>query len=263
MTASLNQALTENNSGAYASTLDACLDLFTFGPGATAHHLHATLQNAWNQNPIIALKIMFQMRDVRNGKADKSAFYLCAQWLMDRHPQTFLRNMPHMPLFGYWKDLLELLVWRLNAGKIAHGMINAHPVPTPHQTRLDRERVSRLDRLAAHHYKRELLLDMHPDEADWVLWVADEVEADRQQARKLEASQLRHAKQAKLDADAKRLMALDPFYRQFFNAVANAFADALRRDLRLLEQQQSQMSLAAKWAPSQGGHHDRMVNLYI
>lgn len=64
------------------------------------------LQNAWAEDPLDTLKIIFQMRDCRGGKGEKKPFFKCLQWLITAHPEAVEKNMEHIPFFGYWKDLL-------------------------------------------------------------------------------------------------------------------------------------------------------------
>ena len=109
-----NMTVTENNAPAYKSTLDPCLDLFFLAvPGIEDDRLISLLSEAWKSDPLLTLKLVFNLRDVRDGKNDKKNFYVCMQWLINEHGQHVLVNLPLVPSFGYWKDLLEMLRWNL------------------------------------------------------------------------------------------------------------------------------------------------------
>ncbi len=77
-------------------------------------HIVTMLEAAWKENATLALKLMFQLRDVRRGKSAKVEFYHCLGWLLKNHPQTLIQNLEHLPLHGYWKDLLFLVQFSLN-----------------------------------------------------------------------------------------------------------------------------------------------------
>ena len=77
-------------------------------------HIVTMLEAAWRENANLALKLMFQLRDVRRGKSAKLEFYHCLGWLLKNHPQTLLQNLEHLPLHGYWKDLLFLVQFSVN-----------------------------------------------------------------------------------------------------------------------------------------------------
>ncbi|KAJ3058824.1 hypothetical protein HK102_010301, partial [Quaeritorhiza haematococci] len=112
-----NKTLTENASTAYKSTLDHRLDFFNLSPSAHRDNIVEALRKSWRSHPKDTLKLIFQLRDVRNGKADKKSFAVCCHYLMEKHPKTFLENLVHVPKHGYYKDLLKLLLWRLRFGK--------------------------------------------------------------------------------------------------------------------------------------------------
>lgn len=58
-----------------------------------------------------ALKLVFHLRGVRGtGKSDKENFYYAALWMQQEHPQTLLANLAMIAEFGYFKDLLELVL---------------------------------------------------------------------------------------------------------------------------------------------------------
>ena len=72
-------------------------------------HIVTMLEAAWQENAALTLKLIFQLRDIRRGKAAKLEFYHCLSWLYKNHFQTLLKNLEHLPLHGYWKDLLWLV----------------------------------------------------------------------------------------------------------------------------------------------------------
>uniref|UniRef100_A0A7C9DN94 Uncharacterized protein n=1 Tax=Opuntia streptacantha TaxID=393608 RepID=A0A7C9DN94_OPUST len=102
---------TENNSLTYLATGDPCLDLFFhLVPDTPADEATQMLQKAWDHNPLSTLKLIFNLRGIRGtGKSDKERFFTCALWLHDHHPNTLTLNLEHVPHFGCFKDLVEIL----------------------------------------------------------------------------------------------------------------------------------------------------------
>jgi len=99
--------LTENNALAYASTGNACLDLFfKMVRGLTTENLTPLLEAAWNECPEAVLRIIFHCRDCRGGKGEKKLFHQSLVWLHSKQPDVVLKNLKHIPFFGTWKDLL-------------------------------------------------------------------------------------------------------------------------------------------------------------
>src|SRR2546423_7543333 len=103
---------TENNALTYTTSLQPLVDLFySVKEKSDARTIRQHLLAAWNVDPLKALKLVAFLRDVRDGKGCTEEFYIAAQWLLNSHPETFKHNIVRFcPRFGYWKDLLELLV---------------------------------------------------------------------------------------------------------------------------------------------------------
>ena len=105
-----NLTITENGAGAFKSSLSACLDLFFLTvTGISDERLHALLEAAWKEDPVLTLKLIFQIRHVRGGKSDREIFFVAMKWLCKNHNTTFLESLQLVGDFGCWKDLLELL----------------------------------------------------------------------------------------------------------------------------------------------------------
>lgn len=92
--------------------------MFQVMQNTSPEHIKEMLAKSWEENPLLTLKLIFQLRDVRNGKASISEFHHCIIWLFKHHPQTLTRNLEHVPKHGYWKDL-SLLVKFIMEDKVA------------------------------------------------------------------------------------------------------------------------------------------------
>lgn len=103
--------LTENLSPTFLTSGNPCLDFFfQVVPDTEAENLVGLLEIAWAFNPLLALKLICNLRGVRGtGKSDKEGFYTAALWLFSNHPKTLAGNVKAIAEFGYFKDFLEIL----------------------------------------------------------------------------------------------------------------------------------------------------------
>lgn len=107
-----NVTQTENGAGAYKSTKSNVLDFFALGsalrnrPESEQVDIFAS---AWMENPQLALKAMFYARDVRGGQGQRGAFRAQLKYLATVAPLTVIGNIKHIPEYGRWDDLYELV----------------------------------------------------------------------------------------------------------------------------------------------------------
>lgn len=107
----MNLATTENGAVSFTSSLDICLDLFFMVvPGIESEKLQTLLTNSWSTNPLLTLKLLFQIGDVRSGKNDRYNFILALTWLHINNPNVLHKNVHLIPEFTCWKDLFILLI---------------------------------------------------------------------------------------------------------------------------------------------------------
>lgn len=107
-----NYKFTENGAVAKKSTMDKVYDMFAFG-GAyrerTDDDVVLLFKNAYEQNPLLAMKCLFYLRDVRGGQGERRFFRLCMKWLARTHTASVRRNLELIPEFGRWDDLYEFI----------------------------------------------------------------------------------------------------------------------------------------------------------
>ena len=102
--------MTENGDKAFATTGDACLDFFVrITRSAPLDDYINTFIKAWNENQESALKLLYNLRDVRGGKGEKLIpvvimFYLKLH-LSTKDYELILKQFL---TFGCWKDLLKI-----------------------------------------------------------------------------------------------------------------------------------------------------------
>lgn len=103
-----NYIRTENGALAHASTLNSVLDLFAFG-GSYRNRSKAECEilfkNAYEEDPTLALKCLFYLRDCRGGQGERRFFRICLEWLAITHPTDARYLIKYIPVFGRWDDL--------------------------------------------------------------------------------------------------------------------------------------------------------------
>jgi hypothetical protein len=101
--------LTENGALSYDSTTDPRLDLFfKTVRGMTSEYLFQLLEKSWEVSPRDTLRTMFYVRDCRGGKGERKIFWYFMNWLNQKDPSFFEKNIPCVPFYGSFKDLRRM-----------------------------------------------------------------------------------------------------------------------------------------------------------
>lgn len=89
-----NLMLTENSDVAFRSTKSPVVDLFyELEDVVSGPRLKELLDAAWDEQPLVTLKIIFNARSIHLGKSSKHVFYRAAGWLAEHHPLTLVGNL--------------------------------------------------------------------------------------------------------------------------------------------------------------------------
>jgi Domain of unknown function (DUF2828) len=111
-----NETTTENGAFAYKSTKSDVLDLFSQG-GAyrnrTDNEVAQLFSKAFAENPLLALKTLFYLRDVKGGQGERRFFRVALKHLALHNQEALRKNLHLVPEFGRWDDLWVLLDTRL------------------------------------------------------------------------------------------------------------------------------------------------------
>lgn len=118
-----NVRKTENGAAAYASTGSNCLDLF-----ATAGALRSESDNeiierfikAYTENADAAMKLLFFVRDIREGLGERRVFRTIFTWLALNEPESVKKNIAYVAEFGRYDDLLSLIGTRCEKEMLAY-----------------------------------------------------------------------------------------------------------------------------------------------
>jgi len=229
---------TENGAIGFSSSDNALLDFFFQVFGETAQETVNTLLNAsWRATQQQTLQAIAQLRDVREGKAERGVAYYALLWLYENHPQTLIVNLPAIAKLGYWKDLNTLLVMLATGGEVRW---EAH-----------KKRVGRLPRVSDR--KKAAFNSGAAEKKQLVRMYELQSLSPVRQAKVIKAK-----KREEKTSTARSLFNTNKRYRALHTAIAIVYASQLQRDLNALRRRGSKAvsSLAAKWAPSPGKHED-------
>lgn len=107
-----NMTLTENGATTFASSGSDCLDLFaTIGAlrRESDEEIISRFLRAYTEDPDLAMKLLFFARDIRGGLGERRVFRVILHWLAEHHSESVRKNLPYIPEFGRYDDLLGLL----------------------------------------------------------------------------------------------------------------------------------------------------------
>lgn len=102
-----NKKFTENGAEALSSTMNALIDLFgTIGAmrERTDTDIINSFVKAYAEDKLLAMKILFYTRDIREGLGERRAFKVIANYLAKNHPDEIKKNMPLIAEYGRWDD---------------------------------------------------------------------------------------------------------------------------------------------------------------
>lgn len=109
---SFNQTTTANGAVAYKSSESALLDLFALGGAYRKRDKNGVVElfaKAFEEDPLLALKCLFFIRDVRGGLGERRFFRICLEYLAKKYPEVIDANIWLVPEYGRWDDLWPLL----------------------------------------------------------------------------------------------------------------------------------------------------------
>ena len=107
-----NYTRTENGALTHKSTMDGLMDLFAMGAAyrsRTDEDVMLLFKNAFDENPVYALKCLFYIRDVRGGQGERRFFRVATKYLTSYDTDAMRRNLQYVPEFGRWDDLFVFI----------------------------------------------------------------------------------------------------------------------------------------------------------
>lgn len=106
-----NYKFTENMGVALKSTGSKVYDLFAFGAAYRSRSdsdCIVLFKNAYEEDPTLAMKALFYIRDCRGGQGERRFFRICLKWLADNHLDSVIKNIEQVSNMGRWDDLFCL-----------------------------------------------------------------------------------------------------------------------------------------------------------
>ncbi|GAQ77987.1 hypothetical protein KFL_000060520 [Klebsormidium nitens] len=258
---------TENSSWTFTQSGSACLDFFFQVVADTPpERVRQLLGAAWKEDPLLALKLLFHLRGVRGtGKSEKGGFYTGGLWLAEQHPGTLLGNLRQVGVFGYDKDLLEIVL-RVLEGPEGTAQRAQQKATHDVAVKAGKARAARKESVkqagvfahkkgeAARVAKREGTLKPREER------IALQLEKNKEAGERARVE--RKEREYELAARSVRVYAHNGSYRALHDTVADVFAEQLARDVDSLRAGRPyDVSLAAKWAPSPDKSYDRATLL--
>lgn len=107
-----SRTFTENGAVTLSTTQSDCLDLFALGGAlrdAGEKRAQDLFMRAYAENPDLAVKILFYLRDVRGGLGERKVFRTMLKTLAENHKESVVKNLGYIAEFGRYDDLLCLL----------------------------------------------------------------------------------------------------------------------------------------------------------
>lgn len=107
-----NKKLTENGATAFSSTgVSDLLDLYATVGGMRARQSDVVnkFNACFNENPLLATRLMFYTRDIRGGLGERDSFRSMLKQLSMKHPEVVANNIDKIPFYGRWDDLFTLM----------------------------------------------------------------------------------------------------------------------------------------------------------
>lgn len=105
-----NLTVGENGETAFLSTGDKNIDLFgTVNRGTSISNLVTKFDAAWNENPELAIKVLLNFRDIREGKGEKLIGKVLLFLIKLTNHNIYTELLQSFIEVGCWKDILFLV----------------------------------------------------------------------------------------------------------------------------------------------------------
>ena len=103
---------TENGAMAYDRLNGSLITLFTqIGAlrSRTEKEIEDKFASAFNEDKLLATKMLFYCGNVRGGLGERRTFRICLKWLAQNYPNVVIDNMDLVPLFNRYDSLFVLV----------------------------------------------------------------------------------------------------------------------------------------------------------
>lgn len=102
---------TENGAVTHKTSFNKVLDMFALGGSyrnRTDDEVINLFRDAFDENPHLAIKCLFYLRDVRGGQGERRFFRVAYKWLIENYTKTARQYLPCIAYYGRWDDLIDI-----------------------------------------------------------------------------------------------------------------------------------------------------------
>ena len=114
-TMSQEEVLTENGAVGFKSSGHALVDI-NFATSSLRNKTEGEIQkmfsDAFYENPLLAVKWLFMLRDIRGGMQERRSFRVCFKWLSTIRPELVKKLIPLCAEYGRFDDLFCLITFK-------------------------------------------------------------------------------------------------------------------------------------------------------
>ena len=108
-----NFKYTEKGDVTHKTSKSDVLDMFALGGSYRNREDNDVIllfKNAYEENPELALKCLFYLRDIRGGQGERRFFRVAFKWLCEKHIESAKKNLINVSEYGRWDDLIYVAV---------------------------------------------------------------------------------------------------------------------------------------------------------
>lgn len=106
------KSMTENGALGYRTSKSALVD-FNFNAASFRNKSDKDIKDAfaeaYNENPLLAIKLLFMTGDIRQGMGERRTFRTCFQWLAEFHADDARKVVSLIPEYSRWDILVDML----------------------------------------------------------------------------------------------------------------------------------------------------------
>jgi hypothetical protein len=106
------KTLTENGAVGYKTSKSSLVD-FNFKASSFRNQSEQEIENAfadaYNENPLMAVKLLFMTGDIRQGMGERRTFKVCLKWLAKHHKEVAEKVLSLVPEYSRWDVVVEML----------------------------------------------------------------------------------------------------------------------------------------------------------
>lgn len=107
-----NQSVTENGALGFRTSGKELVD-FNFGiasmRNSSEEEIKGKFLKVWNEEPFLALRMIFFARDCREGLGERRLARICLREIGELQPDSLIKNLHLIPEYGRWDDVTSLI----------------------------------------------------------------------------------------------------------------------------------------------------------